>query len=127
MNESEIAEGLSPTPGYRYADQVGLQLFVAGQVPLDGDGGLVGESDPATQAGQCLSNLHLLLGVHGFDSSDIRHMTVHVVGHQADLATAWEAVRDHFDGNVPPATLLGATALGFPGQLVEIDAIVVKA
>jgi hypothetical protein len=28
--------------------------------------------------------------------------------------------------NVPPATLLGVTVLGFVGQLVEIDAVIVK-
>ena len=48
------------------------------------------------------------------------------VGEQADLSAAWGAVTAHFGGQVPPATLLGVARLGYPGQVVEIDATVVK-
>ncbi len=58
MNEVELQAGLPVTPQYRYAQRVGKQLFVAGQVP--------------------------------------------------------------------PATLLGIANLGYVGQLVEIDATVIK-
>jgi len=126
MNEKETAAGLAPTPGYRYAEVVGDQLFVAGQVPLDSTGALVGDSDPTQQTLQCLANLFQLLELHGFGAADIRQLTVHVVGHQADLATAWAAVTDYFNGAVAPATLLGASALGYPGQLVEVDATIVR-
>jgi enamine deaminase RidA (YjgF/YER057c/UK114 family) len=57
MNEAEIKAGLAVTPGYRYAEKVGNQLFVAGQVPHDADGQLVGIDDPHTQSSQCLDNL----------------------------------------------------------------------
>lgn len=33
INEVELAAGLAPTPGYRYASVVADELFVAGQVP----------------------------------------------------------------------------------------------
>ena len=46
MNELEIKAGLAPTPGYRYAKQIGNQLHIAGQVPLDSAGTLVGLGDP---------------------------------------------------------------------------------
>ncbi len=46
MNEGERQAGLAPTADYRYAERVGNQLFVAGQVPLDQDGNLVGLEDP---------------------------------------------------------------------------------
>ena len=122
MNEVERDAGLAPTPGYRYADVVGDELFVAGQVPHDADGELVGAGAPGRQAEQCLDNLFLVLGTHGFDREHIRRLTIHVVGD--DLAGAWEVVRRRFDGEVPPATLLGAARLGHSGQLVEIDATV---
>jgi enamine deaminase RidA (YjgF/YER057c/UK114 family) len=32
-------------------------------------------------------------------------------------------VRRHFDEHDPPSTLLGVTALGYPDQLVEVEAI----
>lgn len=55
MNEAELSAGLSATPQYRYADRLGDHLFVAGQVPLDSDGQLVGREDPSTQALQCFA------------------------------------------------------------------------
>lgn len=125
MNEAELEAGLSATPGYRYADHVGDRLFVAGQVPLDRAGALVGTDDPAAQARTCLDNLATLLGVHGFVADDVRHLTVYVVGAQEALTDAWGAVREWFGGEVPPATLLGVNLLGHPGQLVEIDATIV--
>jgi len=127
MNEAERHAGLAATPQYRYADRLGDQLFVAGQVPLDALGHLVGPEDPGAQAMQCLRNLERLLAVHGFQATDIRRLVVYVVGDQASLSAAWSAVAGWFGGQVPPATLLGVAALGYVGQLVEIDATVIKA
>ena len=127
MNEAERNAGLSTTPQYRYADRLGSQLFVAGQVPLDSHGHLVGPQDPGAQALQCLRNLERLLAVHEFQVKDIRQLVVYVIGDQASLSAAWSAVADWFGGQVPPATLLGVAALGYVGQLVEIDTTIVKA
>jgi enamine deaminase RidA (YjgF/YER057c/UK114 family) len=127
MNEAEIAAGLARTPGYRYAERVGDQLFLAGQVPLDGDGRLVGGGDVRVQAEQCLRNLFAIIAVNGFMPADVRRLAIHVVGPHDHLTSAWGVVTDWFVGDVPPATLLGAAALGYRGQLVEIDATVVKA
>lgn len=126
MNEEELAAGLAPTSNYRYADLVGDQLFVAGQVPVDGEGSIVGVGDPALQAQICLGNLLTVLGVHGFAVDDIHRLTVYVVGEHQNLLDAWDAVSAWFDDNVPPATLLGVNLLGFGDQLVEIDATVVR-
>ncbi len=128
MNDEELAAGMAPTPGYRYADVVDDRLFVAGQVPLDGDGSLLAPDDPGAQAVACLDNLATLLGVHGFEVADVRHLTVYVVGPHRHLLDAWQAVVGWFgDGGVPPATLLGVNLLGHLGQLVEVDATVVAA
>jgi len=122
VNEAECDAGLAPTPGYRYADVVGDELFVAGQVPLDADGTLVGRGAADQQADQCLTNLFRLIDVHGFERSHVRRLVIYVVG--GDVGGAWNAVRATFDGEVPPATLLGVAGLGHPGQLVEIDATI---
>ncbi len=122
MNDDERAAGLAETPGYRYADIVGNRLFVAGQVPHDAAGELLGPSDPRTQAIGCLDNLRTLVELRDFVLADVRHLTIYVVGDQEALADAWDGVRSWFDGEVPPATLLGVNLLGHPGQLVEIDA-----
>lgn len=127
MNEAERAAGLPATAQYRYAERVGNQLFVAGQVPHDPQGNIVGLNDPHAQALQCLSNLSAVLSVHGFSISDVRHLVVYVVADQAHLSAAWKSVADFFGGQVPPATLLGVAGLGHAGQLVEVQATVLKA
>jgi enamine deaminase RidA (YjgF/YER057c/UK114 family) len=126
MNDGEIQAGLAATPGYRYAEVIGPRLFVAGQVPLDGTGTLVGSADPSVQATRCLDNLRVVLGVHGFGVGDIRHLVIYVVGEHQNLLDAWTAVSTWFDSDVPPATLLGVNLLGYRDQLVEIDATVMK-
>ncbi len=42
-----------------------------------------------------------------------------------DLAAAWEVVRRHFGDHDAPGTLLGVTTLGWPDQLVEVEAVAV--
>jgi hypothetical protein len=66
------------------------------------------------------------MSVHGFSLSDVRRLVVYVVGEQANLSAAWSAVTAYFSGLVPPATLLGVARLGYEGQLVEVDATVLK-
>ncbi len=126
MNHDELEAGLPQTPGYRYAVQVGDELFVAGQVPQDGSGAITAVGDPAGQAVACLDNLATVLAVHGFTVAEVRRLVVYVVGGQQDLTSAWSAVVGWFDGPVPPATLLGVNRLGYPDQAVEIDATVVR-
>ena len=125
VNEKEQAAGLPETPGYRYAKKLGDRLFVAGQVPNDASGVIVGLNDPYQQAQQCIDNLLTILNVHQFNRKDIQQLTVYVVGNQENLGAAWQAVRDVFSGDVPPATLLGVARLGYDGQLVEIDATII--
>lgn len=126
MNEIEISAGLAPTPGYRYAKAHDNQLFVAGQVPLDSRGSMVGKDDPGAQAAQCLHNLFVLVSCHGFDPRDIQQLTIYVVGDRRNLNSAWDSVLQSFSGETPPATLLGVSNLGYEHQLVEVDAIVVR-
>jgi enamine deaminase RidA (YjgF/YER057c/UK114 family) len=127
VNEAEIAAGLPATPQYKYAQRVGNQLFVAGQVPHDAQGQLKGAGDPAAQALQCLNNLTAVMAVHGFSTADVRQLVVYVVGEQSSLSAAWKGVTEFFHGQVPPATLLGVARLGYAGQLVEVAATVLKA
>lgn len=127
MNSLERSAGLAATPGYEYARRVGDQLLVAGQVPHDATGRLVGSGDPRAQALQCLQNLNTLLAVHGFTRSDIQRLVVYVVGSPEALASAWSGVTGWFAGPTPPATLLGVASLGHAGQMVEVDATVIKA
>ncbi|MEV7967688.1 RidA family protein [Sphaerisporangium sp. NPDC088356] len=114
-------------PGYAHAAVVetGERLaFMAGAVPVDADGNLVGAGDPVAQARQVLANLTTALRAVG---SDLRHVvasTVYVAAteHQ-DLVRVWDVVRDSELSDGPhTSTLLGVSFLGYSGQLVEITA-----
>ena len=126
MNEIETQAGLAETAGYLYAKKIGSQLHVAGQVPTDPSGDIVGIDDPYRQAHQCLASLELLLKCHDFEKRDIQHLTIYVVGDRESLACAWRAIKEEFPQGVPPATLLGVALLGYDNQLVEIDAKVIR-
>ncbi|MBE9029312.1 RidA family protein [filamentous cyanobacterium LEGE 11480] len=126
MNEAEIEAGLAVTPGYRYAEEVGKQLFIAGQVPHNADGQIIGIDNPHIQTLACLDNLFRLLALHRYSIKHIRQLVIYVVGQHSNLVQAWAAVESRFSEGVPPATLLGVAALGHEGQLVEIDATVIK-
>jgi len=126
VNDGELYRGLAATPGYRHADRLVDRLFVAGQVPHDGDANLVGIEDAKSQARRCLHNLFTLVTDHGFTSGDIHHLTVYVVGERQNLLDAWDGVFEWFHGNVPPATLLGVARLGYDHQLVEVDATIMR-
>jgi enamine deaminase RidA (YjgF/YER057c/UK114 family) len=73
MNEIEIQAGLPQTADYLYARKIGNQLHVAGQVPVDSSGNIVGVAAPYRQAQQCLVNLALLLNCHDFEKTLTAH------------------------------------------------------
>ena len=91
MNEGELGAGLAQTPSYRYADQVGGRLFVAGQVPRDAAANVVGPGDPVAQTRQCLDNLFTLISHHGFSRADIHQLTMRTL---SDAAIADYVARD---------------------------------
>ncbi|MEU7892934.1 RidA family protein [Nonomuraea sp. NPDC049152] len=119
---------LFPPPGYAHAGVVeaGRRLaFMAGAVPLDEKGDLVGPSDLAAQTEQVLANLETALRAVGSELGRVLASTVYVVSDDpADLSTVWRVVRASGLSVGPHAsTLLGVACLGYPGQLVEITAV----
>ena len=72
-------------------------------------------------------NLLTLVGHHGFAVSDIHRLTLYVVGRHDHLLGAWDEITIAFGHDVPPATLLGVTLLGYRDQVVELDAVVARA
>ncbi len=101
----------------------GALLFTAGACPLDEEGKIVGTGDPATQARVSLENLIVVLDGYGARPEDLVKTTVYVVGDRQDLVAVWKVVADGLAPSRPPSTLLGVSALGYPGQLVEIEGI----
>ena len=99
-------------------------IFTAGACPLDAAGETVAPGDIAAQAEQVMQNLRTALQAAGADPGDVLKTTVYVAGgERKDLVTAWEVVRRHFGSHDAPSTLLGVSVLGYPDQLVEVEAV----
>jgi enamine deaminase RidA (YjgF/YER057c/UK114 family) len=99
-------------------------IFTAGACPLDAAGETVAPGDVAGQAEQVMENLRIALGAAGAGLDDVLKTTVFVAsGDRADLVAAWEVVKRQFGDHDAPSTLVGVATLGYPDQLVEVEAI----
>jgi enamine deaminase RidA (YjgF/YER057c/UK114 family) len=111
---------------YAYAaagGQCGL-VFTAGACPLDADGQVSAPGDVAAQMRQALANLRTALDEAGVTIRDVLKTTVYVASSdRADLVAAWHEVAAAFGDHDVPSTLLGVAVLGYPEQLVEIEAV----
>lgn len=119
---------LFPGVPYAYAAVAGPAglVFTAGACPLDEHGQVTAPGDVAAQARQAVANLRTALEDSGATIADVVKTTVYVASRdRGDLVAAWDEVATAFGDHDVPSTLLGVTVLGYPGQLVEIEAIAV--
>ena len=99
-------------------------VFTAGACPLGPDGSVIGLGDVRAQARQAMSNLAEALEAAESGLTGVLKTTIYVAsGDQADLVAAWEVISAAFGDHDVPSTLLGVAVLGWPGQLVEIEAV----
>lgn len=98
-------------------------IHCAGQVAWDENGNLVGGTDPAAQARQCLKNLKHVLKEAGATPADVVRMKTFVVNHKPEYLQTIGAEIAQFYGDAAPAanTWLGVQALALPDLLVEIE------
>ena len=121
-----VPELFSP-PGYAHVAvaPAGRLVMTAGAVPLDGEGNVVGVGDVRLQARQTLDNLMRQLAAAGAGGDDVLKTTVYVAStDRADLVAVWEEVQ-RSPVAAAASTLLGVALLGYPEQLVEIEAVAV--
>ena len=113
---------------YAYASVGGpaALVFTAGACPLGPDGDVIGPGDVSAQARQVVSNLAEALAAAGSGLSRVLKTTIYVASSErADLVAAWDVISSAFGEHDVPSTLLGVTVLGYPGQLVEIEAVAI--
>ncbi|GAA4934996.1 hypothetical protein GCM10023224_14570 [Streptomonospora halophila] len=133
VRDSELAAAVD----YAYAAYADLAeggerpvraVWTAGACPLDADGRTVAGGDVAAQARQVMSNLRQALSSAGATLDDVVKTTVYVASaDRTDLVSAWRVVREHMGDHDAPSTLLGVAVLGYPDQLVEVEAVAVVA
>lgn len=102
-------------------------VFAAGACPLDEAGEVVAPGDYEEQSRSALANLETALHAAGSGLDLVLKSTVYVSSaERADLVRVWTVVEAAFAPARPPSTLLGVAALGYEGQLVEIEAVALK-
>jgi enamine deaminase RidA (YjgF/YER057c/UK114 family) len=126
-HERHSTTGLAAGVPYAYAavtrDRPVL-VFTAGACPLDGTGATVAPGDVGAQAEAAMGNLRTALESAGARLDDVVKVTVYVASSErSDLDAAWRVVHRWFGPLEPPATLLGVSVLGYPDQLVEVEAV----
>jgi enamine deaminase RidA (YjgF/YER057c/UK114 family) len=111
---------LYPGVPYEYTATANGLVFTAGACPLDAEGRVVAPGDLETQAAQAAENL--IEALAKADADELLKTTIYVVAEErADLVRAWDVVSARLGR--APSTLLGVSFLGYPEQLVEIEAI----
>jgi enamine deaminase RidA (YjgF/YER057c/UK114 family) len=121
-------EGLPKVDVYRQVSvATGSKLvFVAGQVAWDAEGRTVGVGDLAAQLEQCYLNVATALAEVGASFGDVAKLTVYAVDWTPDkmpllLDGIARASAKLGVTPVPPATLVGVSALDVPEHLVEVE------
>ena len=125
-------EGLPKVDVYRQvAVASGSKLvFIAGQVAWDAEGVTVGVGDLAAQVERCFLNVATALAGVGGSFDDVAKLTVYVVDWSPEkMPLLMEGIARAYAtlgvAPVPPATLLGISALDVPDHLVEVEATAV--
>ncbi|MFF3727573.1 RidA family protein [Streptomyces erythrochromogenes] len=120
-------EQLHETPGYHHITVVetGRTAYLAGQCPLDRSGSLVGSGSLEAQADQVVANaLAALAAAVDAEPEHVVRSVIYVRSDDRDvLGVAWRRLTESALGPAftTASTLLGVAALGFTGQLIEVD------
>jgi 2-iminobutanoate/2-iminopropanoate deaminase len=119
------AEGLCPPPERTPMPfEEGRRSILAGQVSLDANGDIVGESVLA-QARQIWKNIMSVLAAAGSSISDIVKVTYYMQDIR-EVVEEIEVRKEIFAGRAYPAvTAVQAAALGLPGLKMEVDVLAV--
>ncbi|MGH9044251.1 MAG: RidA family protein [Acidimicrobiales bacterium] len=118
--------GLHRTSGYAHVTIVdcGRLAVLAGQCPLDRGGHIVRRGDVIAQVDQVVANAQEALAAAGARPEDCIRSVIYVVSDdQSVLSSVWDRLTASSLGAAltTASTLLGVAALGYRGQLVEVD------
>jgi enamine deaminase RidA (YjgF/YER057c/UK114 family) len=106
------------------AVRAGGLLFVAGILPVDAAGRLVGEGDVRAQAEHVFSELQEILAAGGCAPADVAKINLFLTD-VADRPLVNPARQRLFGEARPASTLVEVSALAVPGARIEVDAVAV--
>ena len=108
------------------ARQIGNTIYVSGQVAYDPNGNLVGEGDMRAQTRQVFDNIRAVLAAAGARLEDIVKINTYITD-QSRFMDMLDVRREILGASPPASTAVVVSALAFPGLLIEVEAIAVKA
>jgi enamine deaminase RidA (YjgF/YER057c/UK114 family) len=103
----------------------GPTVYIAGQVPLDKDGKMVGTGDFAAQVRQAFENLREALKSAGCDFGDVVSLTTYVTD-ISQLDTYRKVRSEYLHDPLPSSTLVEVKGLFRPGVMIEMSAIAAR-
>ena len=109
---------------YSHAVRMGDLIFVAGEVPRDRNGDLVGKGDVRAQTEQVFENLKAVLEAAGSGLDKVGKVTVFTTS--LEYRPIIHEIRSRIFqevGHLPASTLAVVTSLADPDWLVEIEAV----
>lgn len=116
ISPDELAE----TP-YNHVIVDGGNLYMAGQVPRDSDGNVVGE-DLEAQTRKTFENIETLLDEADRELDDVAKVTVYIMGEQESLDGYKRVYEEVFSEPYPCQTVIGTRPLGDSPVMIEIEA-----
>jgi enamine deaminase RidA (YjgF/YER057c/UK114 family) len=114
---------LHPAPGFSHVTEArgSRTVYVAGQVALDPQFGLVGGDDLFEQTRAAMRNVELALAAAGATWDDVVRRTIYTL-HPTEYETITRAIEEVQGSSEHPAqTIVGVTGLAVPGLLIEIE------
>ncbi len=117
-----------PVPTACYSQGIEISgkrlVFVAGQLPVDRSGSVVGEGDFKLQVTQVFRNIQAVLEDAKASFDDVVKLNIYVTDVK-NLPLVQEVRSQYLTHPYPATTLVEITALANPKALVEIEAIAV--
>lgn len=117
-----------PVPTACYSQGIEISgkrlVFVAGQLPVDKTGVVVGEGDFKVQITQVFENIKAVLGDANASFDDVAKLNIYVTDVK-NLPIVQEVRSKYLTHPYPATTLVEITALANPKAIVEIEAIAV--
>jgi enamine deaminase RidA (YjgF/YER057c/UK114 family) len=110
--------------GFAQALKVGESIYVSGQLSHDEEGNFIHANDFDAQVKQTFANLDKVLDHFRVTRNQIVQDTVFVVNLREHNKAVAAAHLEYFREHRPTSTTVGAEALFFPGQLIEINVII---
>ena len=122
LNPPGVAAPIRSYYSNAYRVEAGPLLFIAGQVPIDVNGNLVGDGDAGAQAEQVFANIEAILNGAGGSLSDLVKVLVFVTDF-ADLPQITAVRARLFPKDGPASSVIEVKALINPRMKVEIEAV----